>query len=119
MGLFGYKPGDQRGVRDQLIKEVIAPIMKSWGYKKKRRAFLKKEDGIVKKLNVYSSAWNNSREVNFIFEISAKGSGIDIYGERADETWFTLTKDTDLEELKKIIKIHLLKIVKPFLDKIK
>ena len=69
MGLKGIfelikhsKTGDQRVVRDQLITEVISPILRNWGYKKKGRAFLKKEERIVKRLNVYSSAWNSKNE---------------------------------------------------------
>ena len=126
MGLKGIfelikhsKIGDQRVVRDQLITEVISPILRNWGYKKKGRAFLKKEERIVKRLNVYSSSWNSKNEVEFIFEISAKGPGVDISGERAEEKWFTLTKDTDLKRISLEVREHLIKVVKPFLDKIR
>ncbi|MBN2421513.1 hypothetical protein JXB27_04510 [Candidatus Woesearchaeota archaeon] len=110
---------DQRDVRDQIIKEVIAPIMKSWGYKKKERAFIKKEGKIIKKVNIYSSQNNEYYDVQFIFEISAKGPNIDLYGERPDNKWFELTEDTDLQRIKEDVKESLMRAVKPFLDKIK
>jgi hypothetical protein len=110
---------DQRVVRDKLIKEIIAPILKNWGYKKKGRAFIKKERDIVKKINVTSSQSNDYYNVLFIFEITATGPNIDLFAERAEEKWFELTEDADIEKIKIEIREHLTKVIKPFLDKIK
>jgi len=110
---------DQRKVRDQLISEIIHPIMENWGYKKKARTFVKKEGKIIKKLNVYSSQWDDYYHVSFIFEISASGPNLNMLGERAEERWFELTEDTDIEKIKVEIEEHLIKVIKPFLDRIK
>ncbi|MEK6886832.1 MAG: DUF4304 domain-containing protein [Nanoarchaeota archaeon] len=110
---------DQREVRDHIISEVIYPILKSWGYKKKARAFVKKEGKNVKRVNVYSSRVNDYYCVSFIFEISVTGPNIDLGGERAEEKWFELTEDTNVDRVKAEVKEHLIKVVKPFLDKIK
>lgn len=108
---------DQRKVRDEIIKEVIQPLLKGWGYKKRGRAFIKEENGYFKKLNVYTSNVCDYYDVNFTFEIYIKGHGIEHEGHRVKEKWFVLTQDIDLKKIKEEIKTHLISDIKPFLNK--
>ncbi len=110
---------DQRIVRDQIIKEVIHPILKSWGYKKKARSFVKKEEKYTKKLFVVTSQFCDYYEVDFTFEISIEGPDVDLFRERISRDWFEITQDTDLKKLKAQITAQLLNEVKTFLDKYK
>jgi len=109
---------NQRDVRDKLITEVIHPIFKKWGYKKRKRAFYKEENEITKKVNVFSSKRDEYYEVRFRFEISTKGLKRDLLGETVTSEFFELTDDTNLEELKTEIREQLLNVIKPFLDNI-
>ena len=108
---------DQREVRDQIIKEVIHPLLKSWGYKKKKRTFVKEENGYFKKLMVYTSQFCDYYDVRFIFEIYIEGKGARYEYHRVKEKWFELTEDKNIEKIKAEVKIHLLNDIKPFLDR--
>jgi hypothetical protein len=102
---------DQREVRDKLIKEVIQPLFKKWGYKKKGRAFTKDN----KKVNLYTSQFCDYYDTQFIFEITIMGTKFENH--RVAERWFELNQDTDLEKVKKEIEVFLRNSIKPFLDK--
>jgi hypothetical protein len=115
--LSGIK--DQRAVRDELINNVIAPIMKSWGYKKKARAFIKKENRRVKKVNVFTSQFVDYYDVKFIFEISIIGKGVNVQGHRVKELWFELGQNVDIQKLILVIRANLLRDIKPYLDSFK
>jgi hypothetical protein len=110
---------DQREVRDKIIKETIHPILKSWGYKKRKRAFITKEGNFTKKLNVYTSKTSDYYDVQFIFEISIEGPGTNFVNHRVKEKWFILTEDVNIETVKAEVQAHLLNVIKPFLDKFK
>jgi hypothetical protein len=110
---------DQRGVRDELINNVISPVIKSWGYKKKARAFVKKESEYVKKVNVFTSQFADYYDVRFIFEISIEGKGVKILSHRVKELWFDLDQYTDIQKLIFAIKANLLGDIKPYLDSFK
>ncbi|MBW2966508.1 DUF4304 domain-containing protein [Candidatus Woesearchaeota archaeon] len=110
---------DQRKVRDKIIKEVIQPILKSWGYKKIKRAFTKKEGNFIKRLNVYTSRTSDYYDVRFIFEISIKGPNTNIEFHRVEEKWFTLTEDVNINTVKAEVQAHLLNVIKPFLERYK
>lgn len=102
---------DQREVRDKLIKEVMQPLFKKWGYKKKERSFI---NG-TKKVNVYTGKFCDYHDVNFAFEITITGTKFENH--RVNEHWFELNQDTDLEKVKKEIETILTNDIKPFLDR--
>lgn len=106
---------DQRQVRDEIIKEVIAPIMASQGYKRKARAFIKKENEYVKKVNVFTSQWSEKIDLKFVFEISVIGKGVNFQGHRVKELWFELKPGIDLKKLVYAIKVNLTQDVLPYL----
>jgi len=110
---------DQRKVRDEIIKKVIAPIMASQGYKQKARAFVKEENGYVKKVNVFTSQWSEKSDVRFVFELSIIGKGVSIQGHRVKELWFELKPNADLKKLAYAIKVNLLQDVLPYLARFK
>ncbi len=110
---------DQREVRDKIIKETIHPILKSWGYKKKARAFTKKEGLFIKKLNIYTNRFSDYYEVQFFFEISIKGPNTDIEFHRVEKRGFTLTEDVNIDIVKAEIQACLLNAIKPFLERYK
>ena len=70
------KVTDQTKIRDQLIEEIISPIIKKWGWKKKGRSFVTKEGIYFKKLRIYSSQWNEYYHVEFAFEMDVSGKRI-------------------------------------------
>ena len=113
------KVTDQREVRDKIIKKIIHPLLKSWGYKKKKRTFVKKEGDYVKKLSVFTSQVCDYYDVKFIFEINIEGQETKHLAHRVKQKWFKLTQDKDLDKTIKEIKTHLLNDIKPFLDKFK
>lgn len=106
---------DQREIRDKLIKEVMHPMFKSWGFKKKKRAFVK-QGKYFKKVNIFTSQFCDYYDVKFIFEVEIKGPGVSYEAHRVNNKWFELTQDKNLETVKAEIEAHLLKDIKPFLD---
>ena len=102
---------DQRKIRDQLIKEVIHPLFKKLGYKKKARSFVKDN----KKVNVYTSQFCDYYDVKFIFEITIEGTKYENH--RVKEKWFELTQDTKLNYIKEEIQKHLIKEIIPFINR--
>jgi hypothetical protein len=118
---------NQSDVRDQIIKEIIHPIMKQLGWKKKGRSFIKKENGYSKKLLVYSSRSNDYYDVKFAFEMEVDGKGTNISGERISydtsfgkrDRWYELTQDVDIENIKAQIQADLKGPIKKFFAKYK
>ncbi len=106
---------NQAEVRDQVIREVIHPVMKAWGWKKKGRSFIKEESGYTKKLRLFSSQWNDYYRIEFRFEMDVQGKGVDVYGETIDyETplgsrarAYELTEDADIGKIKAQIQADL------------
>ena len=109
---------NQSEVRDEIIKRTIHPIMKSWGWLKKGRSFFKKEGNLTKRLVVYSSRNNDYYSVSFTFEMEVMGGGHNVYGKRipGKAKWYTLTEDSNLEEIKARIEADLNGPVKEFFD---
>jgi hypothetical protein len=107
---------DQAAVRDAIIKEVIHPIMKGWGWRKNGRSFITKEGEYTKKLLVYSSRTNDYYEVDFRFEMEVEGNGVSLIGKtiRRRDEWYHLTPGADLENIKAQIVADLNGPVKDF-----
>jgi len=107
---------DQKAVRDNIIKTVMHPIFKKWGYKKRARAFSKKERNTTKKVNIYTSRTSSYYELTFTFEVDIISPDINIIAKRPEQKWFELNQNTNLETIKAEVQAFLINIVKPFLD---
>lgn len=98
-------------VRDEMITEIIHPIMKSWGFRKQGRSFIKGKSKNIVKIMIYSSKNNDYYNVNFRFEIHTKTGGFPTdYGYNLDE-------NTDIEKIKAEIEADLKGPIKVILDK--
>jgi hypothetical protein len=91
---------DMSKVRDQIITEVIHPIMKNHGWKKVKRTFVKNEAGYTKKLSIFSSKFNDYFHLSFRFEMYVKGKGTNVFAKTLPEILYVLTEETNLAELK-------------------
>lgn len=54
---------------DNLIKEIVNPILKNLGFKKNARSYKKNINDIVQVFNIQKSQWNSVDEITFTFHI--------------------------------------------------
>ncbi len=121
----------QQDVLNEIVKDYIAPTMKTLEFTKNNKRFTKKKKKSTKKkdiytkiLNVYSSQWNTSDEVNFIIELSVNDyadkeiaeSRIKRYDGKK-EKWYTLTSSVEPEDLGKEIVQDISNYAVPFFEK--
>lgn len=76
MGLFDFLKSKETTIArdfkvefDNLIKEVIAPILKENGFKKKASNFYKPSHDLIQVVNVQKSKWNSKDNISFTFNI--------------------------------------------------
>ena len=106
-----------------IVDKYIAPTMKELDFKKKNRRFTKKKDLYMKELNVYSSRWNTSDEVNFAIELFVYDNvgkeivASRIKGDDGKEKWYTLISSVEPNVLGEEIKQDILDYAVPFFDK--
>ena len=119
---------------DQLIKDVVTPVLKTEGFKKSGRNYYKKVDHYGLCFNIQSSLYNHSEEVRFTFN-----TGIFVpavyelyYDEKAPafpkeydcinrkrigellgitDLWYSITNSTDEENLKRQLSLDLEKVI--------
>ncbi len=106
-----------------IVDKYIAPTMKELDFKKKNRRFTKEDDPYMKELNVYSSRWNTSDEVNFVIELFVYDNvGKEIAASRikrdnGKEKWYTLTSSVEPDILGEEILYDVLNYAVPFFEK--
>jgi len=98
-------------VRDEIIKYTIHPIMKSFGFRKQGRSFIKGKRDKWVKLLVYSFRTNDYYKVGFRFEIESKN------GSYPTDYRYGLDENTNIEEVKAEIEAALKGPIKTILDK--
>lgn len=127
-------------VLKQIVKETVSPLLKRYSFKKKGNNFARTLPDLSWTLNVQSSRWNTSEEVEFTmntgiftdklfgtyyqFEPPVFPSEVDsvlrlriselkktLYDQ--GDVWYKLTPSTDLEKLKKKIEQDIEEVVIP------
>ncbi|MFC5530331.1 DUF4304 domain-containing protein [Cohnella yongneupensis] len=114
-----------QNVLKQVVKETIAPLFKVEGYKKQGNNFAYMCSDFSATVNIQSSKWNTEDEVEFFFNTGIYieelflsvyqypkppfpmevNSVLRIRGTELtnNESWYRLTADTDVEQLKRMI----------------
>ena len=127
---------------DEIIKEIISPILKKNGFKKSLRNFYKTITNFGICFNIQSSQSNTSEQIKFTFNISLfipeiykieyesdppkfpceydgfnrKRSGHLIFNE---DYWYEINKNTKIEDLKDEIKSQFEKYLIPYINSFK
>jgi len=126
----------------QIIKEIIAPLFKKYGFKKKANNFAKIFPEFAWTVNIQSSKWNSDDEVEFTINTG-------IYNEKlfrvlneweppnfpieaesilrlrinqiknSSENWYKLSKSISVDEVKKQVENDLLNVILPYFDQFK
>lgn len=120
-----------------VVNETIAPLFKEEGYKKQGKNFAHVRSDFSTTVNIQSSKWNTKDEVEFFFNTG-------IYVEKVfmlmyqlpkpkfpleinsvmriggtaltkDDSWYRLTADTDVEQLKQKITNDITEYILPYL----
>lgn len=124
----------------QIIKDLIDPLFKENGFKKKRNNYAKIFPDFAWVVNIQFSKWNTQENVEFTFNV---GISVDkLYGtyyerekpkfpvevesvlpyriselkKSIDDHWYILKKDTSIDELKKQIQSDIQVIISHFED---
>ncbi|SDL86653.1 protein of unknown function [Salinimicrobium catena] len=124
---------------DSIIKEVITPIFKNFGFKKIGNNFYRDFGETGQAFNIQKSKWNSKDEKDFVFNLGLidksiykEVNGIEVtkfpkevdceirvrLGYLTDVTneWYKLNSNTELPELKSKIKNDITKYVIPFFE---
>ncbi|MBH5316492.1 DUF4304 domain-containing protein [Paenibacillus sp. GSMTC-2017] len=109
-------------VLKQIIKETIAPLLKKEGFRKQGNNFVKAFSEYSATLNIQSSKWNTRNEAEFCFNtgiyVDKLFGTVFLYQQPSfplevnsvlritsaelskNNSWYRLTKDTDIQQLK-------------------
>ncbi|GGI11590.1 MULTISPECIES: DUF4304 domain-containing protein [Gottfriedia] len=126
----------------QIIKEIIAPLFKQNGFKKKANNFAKIFPEFAWTVNIQSSKWNSEDEVEFTINTG-------IYNEKlfrainewepsnfpmevesvlririnelknSSQNWYKLSKATNLDEVKKQVEKDIQNVILPYFEQFK
>lgn len=128
-------------VLKQIVKETITPLLKKHDFKKKGNNFARIFPEFSWTINVQSSRWNTSDEVEFtintgiftnaLYEtyslnkppafplevesvLRLRISELKSTGKDHEDVWYKLIFSTDLDELKKVIEHDIEKVIIPY-----
>ena len=127
---------------DSIVKEIVAPIFKELGFKKKGYNFYRGYGEVGQAFNIQNSRWNSKEDKSFVFNIGLidkvvykqvnniapppfpKEVDCDIrlrLGNLTDKAdgWYNLNSTTELDKLKEQIRHDLKLYVVPFFEDFK
>ncbi len=112
---------------DSILKDIVSPIFKSYGFKKQRNHFFRENEIIIQTFNVQQSQWNNAESKKFVFNtgiiekeihskitedtlpVFPKNTDADVHMRNGHimnkgDLWYELNYSTNLKELKERVK---------------
>ncbi|GGG59370.1 DUF4304 domain-containing protein [Paenibacillus radicis (ex Gao et al. 2016)] len=126
-----------QNVLKQIVKETIAPLFKAAGFKKQGNNFAQVCSDFSATVNIQSSKWNTQDEAEFFFNtgiyIEELFGTVHLYPKSTfpmeidsvlrirgteltkNDSWYSLTTDTNVEQLKRMIMKDITEYILPHL----